>query len=300
MTYDFSNPQFKNGVVTFSERKPDLLHIFRQTALRKKYVLKTDMILYSPEKVRIAKVQNYFDMLMVTMLSTRKYKKLYTKKDIEQFFREINENTEFNRGVGMNLTEAKQYLKKQGYIVERKGDFYDPSTRPEFYDPEYNAKEVVYADVDSDDCDTKGAADVETTKEFIKKNYPDANVKVEFDFDINDGEIKYTLDKIYTFKNKPTSEEVDKCDEIDQALADIYNKEWECPWDDGDGKVYAVDANGKKIADITGSYWNGRGKQDTLEDSNVDHYEVHELWYGVESIPEYEDEGPDFDWYADE
>jgi hypothetical protein len=56
----------------------------------------------------------------------------------------------------------------------------------------------------------------------------------------------------------------------------------------------------KKIADITGSYWNGRGKQDTLEDSNVDHYEVHELWYGVESIPEYEDEGPDFDWYADE
>jgi hypothetical protein len=204
------------------------------------------MILYSPDKVRIAKVQNYGHMLLITMLNTKKIKKIFSKMEIEQFFNKINENAVFNRKIGMNLNEAKQYLKKQGYIIERKGDFYDPSTRPEFYDPEYNAKEVVYADVDSDDCDTKGAADVETTKEFIKKNYPDANVKVEFDFDINDGEIKYTLDKIYTFKNKPTSEEVDKCDEIDQALADIYNKEWECPWDDGDGKVYAVDANGKK------------------------------------------------------
>lgn len=276
MIYDFSKPQFKNGVVTFDERKPDLLHIFRQTALRQKYVLRTDMILYSPEKVRIAKVQNYFDMLMVTMLSTRKCKKLYTKKDIERFFQEINENTEFNRGVGMNLNEAKQYLKKQGYIVERKGDFYDPSTRPEFYDPDYYAGDEYDASDEESDC-ANYAAEVE---KYLKTNYPDRKVEVNYDIS-DDGEyVKYECGVAFIFDHLPTSDEVYDCEDISSDIATDVD-DCGCPWDDGETLIFAV-VNGKK-QDISKTYKNPEGVE------NAEYFEVVEMSYGQKRIPEPED-----------
>lgn len=283
MTYDFSNPQFKNGVVTFGERKPDLLHIFRQTALRKKYVLKTDMILYSPEKVRIAKVQNYFDMLIVTMLSTRKYKKLYTKQDIEKFFREINENTEFNRGVGMNLNEAKQYLKKQGYIIERKGDFYDPSTRPEFYDPDYYAEDGYDASDEESDC-ANYAAEVE---KYLKTNYPDRKVEVNYDIS-DDGEyVKYKCGAAFIFDHLPTDDEVYDCENISSDIATDVD-DCGCPWDDGETLIFAV-VNGKK-KDISDTY---NKNPEGIE--NAEYFEVVEMSYGQKRIPEPEDTR-EYDW----
>lgn len=122
MKYDFAHPKFKNGMVTFNEKKPDLVYEFRLEAWRREYELKPDMILYSPDKVRIAKVQNYGHMLLITMLNTKKIKKIFNKMEIEQFFNKINENTVFNRKIGMNLNEAKQILKSAGYLVENSYD----------------------------------------------------------------------------------------------------------------------------------------------------------------------------------
>ena len=43
MRYDFAHPKFRNGMVTFDEKKPDLLYEFRIAASRRKYVLRKDI-----------------------------------------------------------------------------------------------------------------------------------------------------------------------------------------------------------------------------------------------------------------
>ena len=56
MKYDFAHPKFKNGMVTFAEKKPDLVYEFRQAAFRRKFILRPDMYLYNPSGEKIAKV----------------------------------------------------------------------------------------------------------------------------------------------------------------------------------------------------------------------------------------------------
>lgn len=46
MRYDFAHPKFRNDMVTFDEKKPDLLYEFRIAASHRKYVLRQDMYLY--------------------------------------------------------------------------------------------------------------------------------------------------------------------------------------------------------------------------------------------------------------
>ena len=122
MKYDFAHPKFRNGMVTFDERKPDLLYEFRQAAIRRHYMLRPDMVLYSPDHERIAKVENYFDILVITKFNDIGSTKLRSRQDIDRFFREIDENTEFNKRIGMNLNEAKSVLKSAGYLLENSYD----------------------------------------------------------------------------------------------------------------------------------------------------------------------------------
>lgn len=118
MRYDFAHPKFKNGMVTFAEKKPDLLYEFRQAAMRRHYVLRPDMVLYTPGHERLAKVENYFDILVVTKFNDIGSTKLHSKQDIERFFREMDECYDIKNIHQMNLNEAKIILKKNGYILE--------------------------------------------------------------------------------------------------------------------------------------------------------------------------------------
>ena len=59
MKYDFAHPKFKNGMVTFAEKKPDLVYEFRMAAARRKYNLRQDMYLYNPNGEKMAKVENF-------------------------------------------------------------------------------------------------------------------------------------------------------------------------------------------------------------------------------------------------
>lgn len=55
MKYDFAHPKFKNGMVTFAEKKPDLVYEFRMAAARHKYNLRQDMYLYDRNGEKMAK-----------------------------------------------------------------------------------------------------------------------------------------------------------------------------------------------------------------------------------------------------
>lgn len=118
MRYDFAHPKFKNGLVSFAEKKPDLLHEFRQAAIRRHYVLRPDMVLYTPDHERLAKVENYFDILVVTKFNDIGSTKLCSKQDIDRFFREMDECCDVKNIHQMDLNEAKTILKEKGYIIE--------------------------------------------------------------------------------------------------------------------------------------------------------------------------------------
>ena len=118
MKYDFAHPKFRNGMVTFDERKPDLLYEFRQAAIRRHYTLRPDMVLYSPDRERIAKVENYFDILVITKFNDIGSTKLRSRQDIDRFFREMDESFENDYKSGMRLDEAKIILENNGYIIE--------------------------------------------------------------------------------------------------------------------------------------------------------------------------------------
>lgn len=118
MKYDFAHPKFRNGMVTFDERKPDLLYEFRQAAIRRHYMLRPDMVLYSPDRERIAKVENYFDILVITKFNDIGSTKLRSRQDIDRFFREMDESFENDYKSGMRLNEAKIILENNGYIIE--------------------------------------------------------------------------------------------------------------------------------------------------------------------------------------
>lgn len=83
--YDFAHPKFRNGMVTFDVKKPDLLYEFRQAAIRRHYMLRPDMVLYSPDRERIAKVENYFDILVITKFNDIGSTKLRSRQDIDSF-----------------------------------------------------------------------------------------------------------------------------------------------------------------------------------------------------------------------
>lgn len=117
MKYDFAHPKFRNGMVTFDEKKPDLLYEFRIAASRRKYVLRQDMYLYDNNGEKMAKVENYGNMLLVTMLNNSDMgsHRLRTKRDIEEFF-SIYESVEPSSEY-MSLNEAKQILADNGYTL---------------------------------------------------------------------------------------------------------------------------------------------------------------------------------------
>ena len=116
MKYDFAHPRFRNGMVTFDEKKPDLLYEFRKAAAFHRYDVRNGN-LYSPDKKQIATVYNRFESVFIHMLKDKKTYRLSSKKDIDLFFNEIKEN--FNVDNNMKLTEAKEILKRAGYIVEK-------------------------------------------------------------------------------------------------------------------------------------------------------------------------------------
>ena len=117
MKYDFAHPKFKNGMVTFAEKKPDLVYEFRLAAARHKYILRQDMYLYDNNGEKMAKVENYGNMLLVTMLNNSDMgsHRLRTKRDIEEFF-SIYESVEPSSEY-MSLNEAKQILEDNGYTL---------------------------------------------------------------------------------------------------------------------------------------------------------------------------------------
>lgn len=177
----------------------------------------------------------------------------------------------------MNLNEAKRFLEKQGYIVERKGDFVDPSTRPEFYDPDYYAEDGYDASDEESDC-SNYATEVE---KYLKANYPDRKVEVTYDIS-DDGEyIKYENAVAFIFDHLPTFDEVTDCEDISYDIANDVD-DCGCPWDDGETLIFAV-VNGKK-QDISDTYnKNPEGVE------NAEYFEVVEMSYGTKRIPEPED-----------
>ena len=118
MKYDFAHPKFRNGMVTFDEKKPDLLYEFRTAAARRKYILRPDMYLYDNNGEKMAKVENYGHMLLVTMLndSDMGSHRLRTKRDIEEFF-SIYESVEPSSEY-MTINEAVQILEDNGYVLD--------------------------------------------------------------------------------------------------------------------------------------------------------------------------------------
>lgn len=118
MNYDFENPKFHNGQVTFPTKEKPLIDIFRQYVLRLKYILKPNMIL-SKENRDIALVKNWGHALELIMkngqVPDRQF--LRSKRDIETFFTELNESycTAFNKTA---VEKAVDILKNSGYIVE--------------------------------------------------------------------------------------------------------------------------------------------------------------------------------------
>ena len=115
MKYDFAHPRFRNGMVTFDEKKPDLLYEFRKAAAFHRYDVRNG-ILYSPDKKQIATVYNRFDSVFIHMLENKKIYRLSSKKDIDLFFNDLRES--FNGDNNMKLDEAKSILENANYIVE--------------------------------------------------------------------------------------------------------------------------------------------------------------------------------------
>ena len=116
MKYDFAHPRFSNGMVTFDEKKPDLLYEFRKAAAFHRYDVRNGN-LYSQDKKQIASVYNRFDSVFIHMLKDKKTYRLSSKKDIDLFFNDIKES--FNGDNNMKLTEAKEILNKNGYKIEK-------------------------------------------------------------------------------------------------------------------------------------------------------------------------------------
>lgn len=171
-------------------------------------------------------------------------------------------------------------------MVERKGDFYEPSSRPEFFDPDYGNEETEYS-YDEDEYSTKCQNDKTTVEDYIAEHYPNIDVDVTCDYDIDYGSIKYILDMTFKFENPPTRDECNKCDEISQDCTFLDS---EVPWDDGDWKVVAC-VNGKEIEDVT-KYFGYRAKETLPDDFKADSYVIHEFWFATEEAPEYVDEDP--------
>lgn len=187
----------------------------------------------------------------------------------------------------MNLNEAKKILRKNGFIVERKGDFYEPSSRPEFFDPDYGKEEPPeYTGNASDNC-ANYASDVE---DYIKTKYPDLTVSVDCDFDDYSDKIKYVSHVRFKFDTVPTLDDIYEVEEIGgPEIADNVDS-YDIPFDDGETKIYAV--TNSKRQDITNCI--GKDKQ-LPEGLNADYYEVDVLSYGEEKLPEY-DPDDDRDW----
>lgn len=185
------------------------------------------------------------------------------------------------------IQEAIKTLKNFGYIVERKGDFYEPSSRPEFYDPDYGKKEIEYS-YDEDEYSKKCQNDKATVENYIDENYPNLSVDVSCDYDLDYEKVKYTLDIAFKFENPPTLEECDTCDIISESCAELDS---EVPWDDGSWNVIAYDSNGKKIEDVT-KYFGSHAKETLPDDFKADYYVIHEYWIGSEIVPEYEPDDP--------
>jgi hypothetical protein len=116
MKYDFAHPRFRNGMVTFDEKKPDLLYEFRKAAAFHRYDVRNG-ILYSPDKKQIATVYNRFDSVFIHMLKNKKIYRLGSKKDIDLFFNDLKES--FIGYNNMKLDEALETLKDANMIVEK-------------------------------------------------------------------------------------------------------------------------------------------------------------------------------------
>lgn len=279
MKYDFAHPKFKNGMVIFAEKKPDLLYEFRQAAIRRHYTLRPDMVLYTPDNERLAKVQNYFDILVVTKFDDIGSTKLCSKQDIDRFFREMDESYNYKGEHTMTLTEAKQILKAHNYILERGRPFSDPSNRADFYDPDYYHD--YHNEPDSSETEEKCNEYRDNVEAYLKEKYPNVNVKVMSFFD-NDGKnYNYECEIDFIFDHKPTHDEIMDCEDIDQNVGENTD---DCglSWDDRGTVVFGI-VDGKRI-NVKGS----------LPTDNAEYFIVACTLYGSERIPENDGEG-DFD-----
>lgn len=289
MRYDFAHPKFKNGMVTFAEKKPDLLYEFRQAAMRRHYVLRPDMVLYTPDHERFAKVENYFDILVVTKFNDIGSTKLRSKQDIDRFFREMDESYDYKGEHTMTLTEAKQILKANNYILERGRPFSDPSNRADFYDPDYYHADEPENDIDDDMA--KCCAYAEAVEKYLKENYPDREFDVDYNVDDSGDKIDYTTTISVKIDHLPTTDDIIDAEDIFQDVAENVD-DCDCPWDDRSAtQVYAVKNKVSKLID----------HENPPADLDADYYEIVEETLGSKSISNDYDDGPDddVDPYAD-
>lgn len=109
MKFDFTNPRFVGGQLTFPEKEQVLIDIFRRAAFRLKYVLKPNMVL-SKDNQDIALVKNWGYSLELVMKdgSTPIRRFLRNRQDISRFF----ENREKSA-----VREALNILRKSGYKI---------------------------------------------------------------------------------------------------------------------------------------------------------------------------------------
>jgi hypothetical protein len=241
MKYDFAHPKFKNGMVTFAEKKPDLLYEFRQAAIRRHYVLRPDMVLYTPSHERLAKVENYFDILVVTKFNDIGSIKLRSKQDIDRFFREMDESYDYKGEHTMTLTEAKQILKAHNYILERGRPFSDPSNRADFYDPDYYHADEPEHDIDEDMANCRAYADA--VQQYLEENYPDKEFDVDYNVDDSGDKVDYTATISMKIDHLPTEDDIIAAEDIFQAVAENVD-DCDCPWDDRSATIVCASKNG--------------------------------------------------------
>lgn len=110
MKFDFSNPKFVGGRLTFPEKENPLLDVFKKCAFKFNFILKPNMTL-TKNNTDIAFVKNWGHAIEFIMkdgsLPNRRF--LRNKQDIEQFFKNYEKST---------VREALEILQNSGYIIK--------------------------------------------------------------------------------------------------------------------------------------------------------------------------------------
>ena len=150
----------------------------------------------------------------------------------------------------MNLSEAKQILTENGYLLEME----DSELK------EFQLK-----------CDKEQVLISNLAKQI--SNDIEVKCYLEPVLDAMYEHVRYYLDLIKIYEEDPTEKQLEDFDDISRKLAESsYGKNF-IPWSAGDMQIFAVDSNGNSH-DIT--------YDDLPKNIKVDHYKVRRFWYGEE------------------